>query len=198
MSASTPPEFGSTMIEETPATRWPKIIGIICLVLGGVGAICGITTVIGTFFMKSLAKLVEGQPAPPGGGPTPAELIEASAKHQGLTATVAVVGLLTACFLLYCGIRLITRKANARKLLLAWASIKGLEVIFATWVGFMNAKAQVALYNDYEVAAEGAGNIAAMSMITIVAGALFGLALPVFMAIWLNRPAIKAETSAWQ
>ena len=198
MSATTPPAFDADLPDEIPPTRWPKIIGIICLVLGAFGALGGLCGAIGMVASKSLAKMAEGQPAGPGGGPTPAELIELSTKHQGLMIVLCIVAMLMGGVLIYGGIRLINRRANSRKVLLTWAAIKVVETIGGTWVGFLSAKDQMALHNRYAEAGGPSGSTAALfSTIALVAGFLMGVSLPIFLGIWLNRPAIKDEAGRW-
>jgi hypothetical protein len=197
MSIETPPQFSEALSREVPQTKWPKVVGIIGIVVGGVGGLGACCGVVGALATSWLSKLAEGQPVPPGGGPSPAEAMQAMAKHQGLIIALCVIALPIATMLIVGSVRLVRRRAGSPTLLLYWSAIKILETLGGTWAGFIMAKDQVQLAKKTAATPAAAEWAAKFATAQLVGGLVLGMALPIFLLIWLNRARIRDETAAW-
>ncbi len=198
MTTATPPAFDQFDPIEVPTTKWPKAIGIIGIVLGGLSGAVAMCGIIGTALVGWLAKMAEGQPAPTGGGPSPADAIAAMTKHSGLIITLSVVAIPIATLLVCGSMRLLKRRASSRKTLFIWSAVKVGEVIFGAWVGFLMAKEQMLVMKQMSQSGDDTNFAALVATVQLVGGVLIGLALPVFFAIWFSRQKIRDEMASWR
>ena len=105
---------------EPPA--WPKVVGIISIVLSSLNIVCGGCGLIFLAFMGQFLKMAEQQM-----GPAPAVLIPGPA-----IILVGVLGWIWAFLLLVAGIATLRRRPNGRTLHMTWALVAIVLTIAST------------------------------------------------------------------
>lgn len=166
---------------------WPKVIGIISIVLGSLGLVCGGCGTIMTPFLPKLMEMgAPGQEVPP--------VYAGNFPMLG----AGVLGILNALLLLIAGAMLIRRRPVARPLHLVYAILALPLVAISLW---LQRKMQIDLVAWAQTAppdnlhaqralAPGAG---LGSMIGLLFGAALGLGYPIFLLVWFG--AVKRKAS---
>ncbi len=181
-----PPEF--QLPAEPP--QWPKNLGILAIVfgiLGALGGLCGALGAVAGEYMQTFAGVNAEQ--------MPAAL---NPKFVILSAVVQIIGMGVAIILLVGAIKLTKRRAKSRTILLTWAAIKIVLVFASSFVGFFTIKHQFSA-----MPTQGGQSLFTAETVEMLAiggtaiGVLWGIALPVFMLIWLCRVTIRAEIASW-
>ncbi|MBN1513150.1 MAG: hypothetical protein JXB13_14135 [Phycisphaerae bacterium] len=172
-------------------TSWPKVLGIICIVFGGLGILGGVWGILSPVFNEWLASLMP---------PQQQAAMEEAAKVNPYPVATSLFMLAIAALLLAGGIGLVRCHGHAIGLLRGWAVIKIFWVIVGTFVG---------LHMTRELMEEmqkqtGSGPVPGMEAIMtagfvfgVVVGILWGCALPVFVLIWFSRRKIRNEVASW-
>ncbi len=190
LSAVAPPtEPGLAAIPAEPSA-WPKVIGIIAIVLGAAGFLGGLYGALSPLFLEAMLKVM-----PPG----QEAILEVARDFAVWTVASSLVGVVVAVVLLVAGIGLVRRRQWSVGTVRAWAVIKVLLVIATSVLGYMVAQAQFAAMSQAQA---GAAPMPAdfgrlLSMFAVVIGLVWGWALPVFVLIWFARSKVKAETASW-
>lgn len=127
-SEYTPPttNFGMHVEEEPPA--WPKVIGIFSIVWGALGVPCSICMIAATVAGSALAEwgaqmqaqAAKNNPNLPAAPTTP---FPDALKPHVLSMGASVIAIVGVIVLIVAGIALMQRKANGRKLHLAYVAI---------------------------------------------------------------------------
>ncbi|TVQ60559.1 MAG: hypothetical protein EA379_08010 [Phycisphaerales bacterium] len=157
--------------------KWPKIVGIISIVLAGVGFVCG---GIGTGFMfltPGIMRTVESDLT--GGVPPQVLTID-----PALTA-IMVFGTLWAVVLFVAGVSLLGRKPAARMMHIVYAAVAVLLTFVSTYLSMQQQQAisdWVAQNPDSEYAQTMHSEMGAM--IGVAFGLALGLLWPVFLLFW--------------
>ncbi len=133
---STPSDFH--LSGEPPA--WPKVVGILSIVLGSLGTVCGLCFAVFSFamqpFMQKMGELQAQGGASARGGPTiPSTPLPAELSPGPLSMVGAVFWPIGAIIMLVAGIATLRRVASGRTLHLGYAAV---SLIF-TFVGLAGA-----------------------------------------------------------
>lgn len=181
------------MVAEPPARQsgWPKVIGIIAIVLGSLGILGAVYGAVSPLVMGPLARMM---PAEHAAG------VEAMQEFSVRVVLVSLLALAVAVWLLVGGIALVKRRRSSRKTCLTWAVVKMLFVVLNSVISYAMVEAQMEAMMQQSPNTPGmpAGFMSGFSAIGLVFGICWGWALPVFMLIWFSRGEIKAEVAQWE
>ncbi len=170
---------------------WPKVLGVICIVFGGLGMLGGVWGIMSPLFNEWLAALMP---------PEQQATMEAAAKVNPHPVATSLFMLAIAALLLAGGIGLVRRRGGAIGLLKAWAVIKILWVIVGTFLG-LHASPELMEGVQKQMGSSPAPGMEAIMWASvvfgIVAGILWVCALPVFVLIWFGRRKIRNEVASW-
>lgn len=163
--------------------KWPKTVGIISIVWGGLGVACGVCGSIAALMAPTMMKAGEPQ-----FGPAPAELMPSP-----LTAVNAGVGTLVAILLIVAGILLVSRKPVARTLHLVYAGLSLLTTLIATIIGVMAIMDQMSWVraNPDNPWAKQANPV--IGIVATAFGVALGAAWPVFCLVWFGLKKTRAS-----
>ncbi len=172
-----------------PESSWPKVLGVIMIVFGALGALFSCSIFVVPYVMEQLAKMM-----PPG----QEVAVEALEHWAGWMMTDGILSLVLAVLCMIAGAGLMQRKRWAIRLSLAWAVMKLMLVVAEAVFQYKMSSEQM------EAAAQQDPGMGAMSDsmqnvagITAACTVLLLWALPLFILIWLGRAKIKEETSRW-
>ncbi|MEX0876854.1 MAG: hypothetical protein WD114_05295 [Phycisphaerales bacterium] len=168
--------------------KWPKVIGIISIVLGSLGLVCGglglVATPLASKFMEGA---LEGDPVPYGMVPTAADYI-----IMGLSVVLALL-------LLFAGITAVAHRPVTRVMHIVYAL---LSIPMSIW-SYLNQMEKAELnaqwardFPDNQMAQgmdpSNAG-AAAGQIFGLIVLLVFGIGLPVFYLIWFGLIKTKPE-----
>ena len=205
-------------------TVWPKVIGIISLVLGGLGVLANCWGVAMMVFMgQFMGQFMKFVPQPsatvtttaPDGSTTTTTTVTSGpdafqgmqqimAKWQGGLAAAAVLQLLAAGLLVFAGAMLVQRKRSGTTLHLAYAGVRALSVVVAGVVNYFYTQdimASVAQQSGSQGGAPAAMMstfMQSMGIVGVVVGLVWGIAYPAFLAFWFSRAEVRHETVEWK
>jgi hypothetical protein len=183
----TPPVMGRDLGEQ-PA-KWPKVVGVINIVLASLGLICygcgSLNTILSPFFVGMIP---EGQrPVTAQGAQLAIQIV------QQCVATALSVWLLIA------GIGLVKRRAWARAHCIGWSVVKIILALLSTLMGALFAQQIVQQIND-QLSQRGTPpfTLTVPIVMTVIIVSLFVyLIWPTFMLIWFTREKITHEMAEW-
>lgn len=185
-----PPMAGEVQMPPGDPSKWPTVVGVICIVFGSCGVLAGCCGTGFVLFAEQFANWLEKQVAQAPSAPASSRdgiiQMRVMAQHLGLSVSVAAAGLLLASVLLCGGIGLVKRRRYSRAVLNAWSLLKVLLAIGAGALNYWIAKLAVA---------EGATT--GPSALTIGLGFAWTILLPCFILLWMNRARVKAEVASW-
>lgn len=196
-----PMDAPPTMQEQSDvqmASTWSKVIGIISIILGGLGALSALWQIIAPFLMGTMGAFFSKM-NPQGADPF------IGMKQWQIPMVIVGVGLLgIAIMLLIGGVQVLSNKQAGMVMLKRWAFAKiGFSVI-AIAVGMMTQMAQMqAAMDQANTSTPGSGAVAKSAMmIGMVIGLFFGIAwawaYPIFILFWFNKKNIREEISTWE
>lgn len=196
METATPPPVDPTNLPGQ-APKWPKILGIIALVLGILGTLQCAVAPFSLFFVESQMKLLVEQ------GADEAEVNSYLDQIKSLSTLSAILLGSLAVLLLVGGILLLKRKPKAPLILQIWAVLKMLCGGYFSFQQMSLTRLQM----DITMGTNGMGSAKEAEMVqkitdyAMTGGFIFGLlwlcALPIFFLIWFNRSAVKEEIAKW-
>jgi hypothetical protein len=167
-----PPVSSDFQIPQPPPA-WPKVIGIISIVLGSLGVICNACSLGGNAIASSFTQMMPPEQQ--------AELqAQLQASASPLNLALAAVGILIAILLIVAGVFLVQRRPLGRTLHLIYAGIGLILAIAAVGIGIQTANAMAANAPDPTQAA--AQRMAGLG--GAIVGGLVGAAYPTFLLIW--------------
>ncbi len=175
-----PREHQPDLLPDEPP-RWPTVVGVISIVWGSLGIICGGCGLASPLIMEAM---LAQQASQQGMGPMPDIM-----KPGPLQMALGVVGLLWTVLLLVAGIMLTLRKPVARPLHLVYAVVNIILTIVGTIMGIASQQAvrEWATNNpDNEWAKQVLIQPEFAGYISIGLGAVIGLVWPVFCLIWFG------------
>lgn len=185
------PVAGEPIVFDTPATNssWPKVLGIIAIVLGALAAVGSCIGAGASFFAGAMVDLVpEGE----------ASGLEGMMAWQSWLVGLSVLATGLGIGLLVGGVGLVRRRPFAATACLGWAILKMVYVLASAFVGYQVNVAQFeVMQNDPNMAGMPAGFMGAVSLFGATLGVLWGWALPIFMLIWFSRRRIHEEVESW-
>ena len=189
MSSVAPPtEPGLVEMPRGPSS-WPKVVGIIAIVLGVGGILGGLSGALSPLMLDAMASMMpQGQ-----------AVVAAIEEMAGWTVAVSLASAVVAGVLLAGGIGLLKRRRWSVRITRIWAFVRLLLVIANAVLTYQMTKAQFEVMSQQQpgAAAMPAGFGGVVGTISVAFGVIWGWAFPVFVLIWLARGKIKAETSAW-
>jgi len=172
-----------------PRPKWPKVIGVISIVLGALGLTCGgLGMVMVPFSSKMLEPMLEGDPVPYG------------MQFTGLDIVVGLLGLLLSLLLLFAGITATTRRPITRPLHLTFA-ICSIPLNIWSALNQINKQAlneqwaQDFPNNPMAQGMSGSSNAGAQigQVVGLVMLLIFGIGIPLFYLIWFGLLKTKPE-----
>ena len=172
------------------ASSWPRIIGIIAIVLGALGILGGLQGMLAPWILEAVASIM-----PRGTEGTLDAVVESA--NWLIVTSIMTTGV--AALLLAGGVGLVKRRQWGIGTCRAWAVLKMLLVLLNTGVGYFVQEASLtALAEQTPRGAQMSEEfVTAAVVLGLILGVAWGWAFPVFMLIWLGRGRVKAETSAW-
>lgn len=196
MSSMSPP-IDPVAQGEIPDQRstWPKVIGIIAIVLGICGLGCTCIQAGSQFMMERFLAMAEQ-------GNMPREELaklelqtELLRDFMALTLSLAVVGLVLAGWLLINGIGLTMRKGWTGRSCMLWSIAKALFVFGSVGVAFYMAGVTTKRMEEAGITLTPFEQT--MQTLNPLIFGVWGLVLPVFLMIWFSRGKIRNEVSSW-
>lgn len=156
---------------------WPRLVGILSIVWGSLGIVCGGCMTLSSAFMRNLLKMAEEQ-----NGPAP----EAMITPPALVASMGF-GTLVTILLLVAGITTLKRSITGRTLHLIYAVLSILNSVAGLWLSLEQHKAMA------EWASQNAGNpyaananMGGMNTMIAVVFTAIAVAYPLFILIWFG------------
>ncbi len=185
----TPPTYPQPFVREAAPSSWPKVIGIIAIVLGSVAALFGLLGMFAPALTEALSKNMP---------PEQQRLMEVTKQYSTALTLVSLISAVIGTVLLVAGIGLLKRLRRGVKLAIVWSIAKiAYELAYAG----LNYRIQIqtwdAMKDDPNLSTVGGGMAGGLAWVTAVATLLFGCAFPIFMLIWFSRRKIKEETASW-
>jgi hypothetical protein len=193
---ATPPAPPRSVLTEEPS-KWPKVIGIVSIILGSLELLLG---VVGTTFMFFTPKLVEMGTQNDPSAAAWAEEIDWSITMGTDVFLSAVVGVIWSIVLLTSGVMLVRRSRNARFTNLLWAAIR----LFLSAAGIYMTLRNLPRWVEHLETLSAQGNELATMMldqanatVSIAIIVILGVPYPLFILVWFLRPKIKRECAEW-
>lgn len=164
-----------------PQPQWPKVLGIVGIVMASYGLLAGLWGLV------QAKRMMAGPPTASMPSAVPESL-------QPWMRSLGAASLLLAALLLVASIGLLRRRAWSVRTLLAWAGMKaGLVVVSTVLIARIVAEGMPSQ--------PGPAMSPWMMNVILVAGSCVGLpvglAVPVFTLIWFNRSQVKDEVANW-
>jgi len=191
-----PPTQPDAMYLPRQPTSWPKVIGIIAIILGSLGILGACGGALSTASVDFLQEMLE-EMAPPGQSSAFGSL-EALREWKGPLVVGHLLGMALAGLLLFVGIGLLKRRAGVVRLVLFWALAKIPFEIASSIFNYIIQKPYLEETVEQSAATPGLSDFFQGAF---AVGVLFSIlmysALPVFLLIWFRRARIKAEVAQW-
>jgi len=170
---------------------WPLVLGVICAVAGGFGVVGAIGQLLAPLFMKFVGEMIGGTGAD--------ELMGMVQKHAALNSALYALGLVLAVVLLTGGVFLAKRRSIGARLLLWWSLARVPWTAGLLWLTFLTQREQM----KFMMAQQGTtppqfkGIMTGVNAGTLIVVAIWSLALPLFLVVWLRREKIAAQMKDW-
>lgn len=189
--AALPPTVPGTVGLAPAPSTWPRVLGMIGIILGALGILGGLWGMVSPLFVSFMGSLM-----PPGAE----RAFEAAEQMNTWTVVGSILGLLVAGLLLAGGIGLLRRRLWGLGCYGMWAILKILLVAVNAGIALSMQEATMEFINSSNPRGPiiSAGFTSVMTVIVPASTLIWGWALPVFILIWLARVKIKAETAKWQ
>jgi hypothetical protein len=189
-----PPVHSGTPFMRPQGTKWPNVIGVICIVIGALGTIFGILGLVSQVFLGKVAQMMPAEEAEP-----LQHVMEVSELWKSWTSAAGVLAALVAILLIVGGAKLTRRRSQAMGLLKTYAVLRIPVALFAAAI---NYKIQIAIYEASGTMPGSTTTVSESAFRAIAAGqfafsAIWGSALPIFLLIWFARARIKDEVRRW-
>lgn len=170
---------------EPPA--WPKVVGIISIVLASLSLICG-----GCGLVQNVMGLVQGG--------KDVEMPNSAPIHipppSGLSVGLGVLGWLWAVVLLVAGIMTLKRLAKGRLLHLVYAGVSIVLTIGSVAVGMAEMQRVFDAFGQNAQMAQMAGMIRMFTYAVMCFAVSLGLGYPLFLLVWFGMMGKRPEAGA--
>lgn len=181
-------DYGPTANDETfddlpEVPKWPKVVGIVSVVLGSLGLICNGCGAAYMFGSEQILKMAEPQM-----GPAPSVMIPSP-----VLTVVVMISFLWAILLLIAGILSIARNPTTRMTHLVYA-VGGLLIVgVATYLQMEQQAAMTewARQNPDNPWAQNADS--PMAVVSLYLGVVLGATWPIFCLIWFGVVKTRRE-----
>ncbi len=182
----TPPTTPGPLRLPPRSSNWPRVIGIIAIVVGSCGILVGIS---GSFTLPIVRWSTSMSPPGQNVG------LENLEQHSTWFVLTSILSSAVALFLLPAGICLLGRRRAAVNLCRFWALTKIMYVVF-------NSIVAAAIQQEQFAAMQGTAGLPGWFFgvtggFTILVGLIWGWALPVFLLVWFSRKNVRAEVAGW-
>ena len=179
-----------------PQTRWPVVIGVVCIVFGSIGVLSSPMQFLSPIFTKMSFQMYIQQ-----GTVTEEQVDDFINKWRGFQLIFGLAfGFVSICMLLG-GIFLAKRKKKGARVLQIWSV---LFILYALTVPFFTSGMmtdQMALQMTAQSGDLDMEQFQTMMGIFVkvimVVSVVFWIALPIFLLIWFKRSKIKNEMQTW-
>lgn len=196
MSTMSPPmDPGAITDDPGQQSTWPKVIGIIAIVLGICGLGCTCAQAGSQFMMERFLAMAEQ-------GNMPREELaklelqtELLRDFMALTLALAIVGLGLAGWLLINGIGLTMRKGWTGRSCMLWSIVKALFVCGSVGVALYMGGVTTKRMDEAGIVLTPFEQT--MQTLNPLIFGVWGLVLPVFLMIWFSRARIRKEVASW-
>ncbi|MBX3357177.1 MAG: hypothetical protein KF745_01995 [Phycisphaeraceae bacterium] len=186
------PSAPPTRAGALPARRtvWPSVVGIVALVIGALGVL-----------MNAWGVLMMLVPAvSPGMSSVNNATMQAFETYAPLLLPCYLAGVVLAVTLGVSGVGLLQRRRWGARLVWGWGWVKILQTVAASIGAALMQRAQmVGMVSSTPVpAGMPAGMPDVVMVLTLIMSMAWGLALPVFVLVWLSLRTIREQTATWR
>ncbi len=183
-----PPTQPGAIAAPVKRSTWPMVIGILAIVLGGGGFLLGVWGAINSFIFEKYMAAIPQQDAS----------LTVMQDWKAWNVASSLLNSVLGALLLFGGISLVMKLARTRKIITAWALIKIVAVVFTTILGVkVQQDMFAAMRQGPNMPPMGNTFYAAMGVVGMAFGLLWGWAFPVFVLIWFRRKKIKSQVAGW-
>ena len=183
-----PGELGTSQFP----SAWPKVIGIVIIVLASFSVLGGIWALLMPFLMESLQASM-----PPAQRAQMATSMERTASAVMSMLLYMVLG----GALFVTGIGLVRRRQWSIRFCRYWSFAKIVVVLGTSLLWFVEYPENMRKMQEMQQASGTSGmpvwSYEAIGFVGLAFGLIWGCALPVFLLIWLGRRKINQEVAAW-
>lgn len=177
-SPSVPPTHSDFSVPAEPP-GWPKVVGIISIVFGGLGIFCNVCGMVGQLASGAVVNMV------------PEEQREQMRQQMASVGpgqlAMYAFSVLIAIFLIIAGVMLTKRQYAARMMHIVYAVIGLLTVIIGTWVTKNGMDAQLASASlDPNMKSEQLQGMKFGMYGGLAFGVCIGLSYPLFCLVWFG------------
>jgi len=165
-------------------SSWPKVVGVISIVLAGLGLTGRLVGAFGNAIASRLRTMRWG------GAMQPANLPDWWATWQ---IAGVLLGVLLQGLLLIAGVLLLKRQAAARALHLAYAPLAIVLAVAGMAITYPVMRSAFEQTGLQQMPAIGPAIVA-----SVIGGMIFSLAYPVFLLVWFLRGRIADEVRSWK
>mgnify|MGYP000960619131 CR=1 FL=1 len=182
-----PIQQGDFEVPQAPPS-WPKVIGVICIVLGALGILSNLWQAVAPYvFEAMLSSMAENEEMK--------ATMQVQKDYMVWLAVAAILGVACSAMLVIGGSGLCMLRRWGHATLKLYIPVRMLVVVFAVVLTFIMTEAT-------HKAMAGSGQAVPMSSAIVVVVAAIGLAwgwaMPVFLWIWFSRPKVKAFVASWK
>lgn len=202
-----PTSHGHIGLVQEPSS-WPKVVGIIGIVVSSLGLLTNFCGGIYYLFQGKVTSMMPQPPAGAAGAEMNQAILDATAKYTPVNVAIAALGTAVAAVCLY-GSILTTRRSPACGLMRWWGAVAMVYIIGATIVQAIEQSEMMTVMAAEMTKAGAAGGtppamagaMNAMTGVAVVFSVLYGIARlvwPTFVLVWFSRRRIRDEINSWR
>lgn len=194
MARAAPPTAPTYVARPQEPSRWPGAIGMVLIIVACFYLLGGVCGLMGPWLNEISVRFAPNAAT---------EYAELNKRWQSWTLALAVMAIVLASVMLAAGIGVRGRRPWSIRLSRIWAAAQmALAIANAVVNQFVVSDTMKVMMLDASrrsspIPGAFATGMQVGSKFTLVIGLAWGLALPVFVLIWLSRKRIRAEVAAW-
>jgi hypothetical protein len=197
---STPPTMPGPIAPYPATGGWPKIIGILSIVFGGLGVLQHACYTLSSFSSSLITSLM---PTGQAEGEMFKKLMEKNATPLMISGVLYIILTGLSVLLIVAGVKTLSRSASGATFHKLWAIGKIIVSVIMMFPAYIMMQNQFELMREMGAtgggaALPGAGFFGAIGIFGVIFGLLFACAYPVFLLIWFNRFAVKSQVATWK